>query len=257
MTVNKFRIPISNSEVELILPVEQIWDFSGEQQAIEKYELSILEEILNGDEDFEVSRFEHASYNNTQSSANYEFYLWDTALSTYQNSYLPKFDTSVIYYYGNPFSKSFWKLDLYDSPQIRDQQPYITIIIPVQQGMVESSVLNGTTTVDIKKPKYSLDYIGDKEGFFIYWLKKRNFLNIDTFYMTAKFFNGGTGQFTKMMNVPQTSLSNLYDFPQDEYFYYKVKLDYPTQNYELLTYPGLVRAGTTANPIKWYEYVNP
>ena len=116
MTVNKFRIPISNSEVELILPVEQIWDFSGEQQAIEKYELSILEEILNGDEDFEVSRFEHAIYNNTQSSANYEFYLWDTALSTYQNSYLPKFDTSVIYYYGNPFSKSFWKLDLYDSP---------------------------------------------------------------------------------------------------------------------------------------------
>jgi hypothetical protein len=257
MAVNKFRLPIQNRDLELVLPIEQIWDFSGEQQAIEQYELSILEDILNKDEDFEVTRFEHKLYGSNQSSANYEFYLWDTALLNYQNSYLSKFDTSVIYYYANPFTKSFWKLDLYDSPQLRDQQPYITIILPVQQGGLESAILNSTTNVEIKKPLYSLDYIGDKEGFFIYWLKKRNFLNIDTFYMTAKFFNGGTGQFTKMMTVPQTSLSSQYDFPPDEYFYYKVQLDYPSQTYELFTYPGLIKAGTTTNPIKWYEYLNP
>lgn len=257
MTVNKFRLPLQNQELELVIPIEQVWDFSGEQQAIEQYELSILEEILNGDEDFEVTRFEHALYDTTKSSSNYEFYLWDSATSTYQNSYLPKFDSSVVYYYGSPFTKSFWKLDLYDSPHLRDQQPYITIILPVQQGLLESTVLNSTTNVEIKKPKYVLDYIGDKEGFFIYWLKKRDFLNIDTFYMTAKFFNGGTGEFIKMMNVPQTSLSSAFDFPPDEYFYYKVKLDYPTQTYELSTYPGLIKAGTTTNPIKWYEYLNP
>lgn len=255
--MNKIRLPLENQDVELILPIEQIWDFSGEQQAIEQYELSILEEILNGDEDFEVSRFEHKLYGNNQSSANYEFYLWDEPLSQYQNSYLPKFDSTVVYYYGNAFTKSFWKLDLYDSPHLRDQQPYITIILPVQQGGLESSIINSTTNVEIKKPKYTLDYIGDKEGFFIYWLKKRNFLNIDTFYMTAKFFNGSTGQFTKMMTVPQTSISSAYDFPPDEYFYYKVQLDYPSQTYELFTYPGLLKAGTTTNPIKWYEYLNP
>jgi len=141
----------------------------------------------------------------------------------------------------------------------RTQQIYLSVILPTQQGLTQTAILsNLVPLVEIKRPFMSLDYIGsDKEGFFIYWLKKRNFLNIDTFYMTAKFFNGGTGQFTKMMTVPQTSLSSQYDFPPDEYFYYKVQLDYPSQTYELFTYPGLIKAGTTTNPIKWYEYLNP
>jgi hypothetical protein len=102
-----------------------------------------------------------------------------------------------------------------------------------------------------------LDYVGDKEGFFIYWLKKRDFLNITDFYMTAKFFDGSTGQFIKMMNTPQNTLSNPSDFPQEEYFYYKVVLDYTTQKYEVYHYPTLVKVGTKTNPITWYEYVNP
>ena len=53
--------------------------------------------------------------------------------------------------------------------------------------------------VDVRKPKFVLDYVGDKEGFFLYWLKKRTFLDINTFYMSAKFYNAKTGQFTKLM----------------------------------------------------------
>jgi hypothetical protein len=146
---------------------------------------------------------------------------------------------------------------LYTSPLNRDQQAYITIILPTQQGFIENAVLNGTTNVTIKKPSYRLDYVGDKEGFFIYWLKKRDFLNITDFYMTAKFFDGSTGQFIKMMNTPQNTLSNPSDFPQEEYFYYKVVLDYTTQKYEVYHYPTLVKVGTKTNPITWYEYVNP
>jgi hypothetical protein len=101
-----------------------------------------------------------------------------------------------------------------------------------------------------------LDYIGDKEGFFIYWLKKRDFLNVDTFYMTAKFFNADNGTFIKMMNRQQNS-SNPFDFPPEDYFYYKVKLDYPTQTFEVFNHPNGNRVGTVSAPIKWYEYVNP
>jgi hypothetical protein len=118
-------------------------------------------------------------------------------------------------------------------------------------------VLNNTTPVTIRKPKYVLDYIGDKEGFFLYWLKGRGFLNINTFYMTAKFFDGSTGQFIKMMNTQQNLLPNMYDFPPESYFYYKVDLDYLTQTYQVFNYPTGNRAGTVSNPIKWYEYTNP
>ena len=35
--------------------------------------------------------------------------------------------------------------------------------------------------VEIKKPEMILDYIGsDKEGFFIYWLRSRDFIDVNT-----------------------------------------------------------------------------
>jgi hypothetical protein len=75
--------------------------------------------------------------------------------------------------------------------------------------------------------------------------------------MTAKFFDGSTGQFIKMMNTQQNLLPNMYDFPPESYFYYKVDLDYLTQTYQVFNYPTGNRAGTVSNPIKWYEYTNP
>lgn len=257
MDANKVRVLFNNQSKELVIPIEQIWDFGGQQQAIEQYESQILEEILNKQDDFEVTRFDHQTYDGTKTSANYEFYLYSAQTDSWVNSYTPKFTTNQIYYNQLPFTKSFWKIDFYDSPTPRSQKNYFTIILPVQQGLFQSSNLNGTKTVEIRKPKYVLDYIGDKEGFFIYWLKSRQFLNINTFYMTAKFFNGSTGVFTKMMNTPQGNLTNRYDFPPEEYFYYKVDLDYVTQTYQVFNYPNLGRVGTITTPIKWYEYVNP
>ena len=260
MAVNNRRIVIPNAVgTTLDIPIEQTWDFQGLQESIEQYELSILETILNKDEDFEVTRFAHNQDENEDTSISYVFNLWDPNViaGAYQESYTSKFSVDQIYYYQRPFTKSFWKLDLYSSPLNREQQAYITIILPTQQGFTQSAVLNGTTNVNIKKPTYRLNYVGDKEGFFIYWFKKRDFLNINEFYMTAKFFDGSTGQFVKMLNTPQNILSNATDFPPEEYFYYKVVLDYTTEKYDVYHYPTLVKAGTKSNPITWYAYVNP
>lgn len=259
MDANKIRVVFDNQPKDIVLPLEQIWDFAGNQLAIEQYETSIIDEILNKGDDFEVTRFEHATYDNTKTSINYEFYFNQSSVNNpvWINSYLPRFTTNQVYYYQTPFERSFWKLDLYDSPSTRTQKAYVTIILPVQQGFITPAVLNNTTAVSIKKPKYSLDYIGDKEGFFIYWLKKRNFLNINTFYMTAKFFDANVGQFIKMMKAPQSSLGGPTSFPPEEYFYYKVDLDYDNQKYTVYDYPNGNRVGTPTSPIKWYEYVNP
>jgi hypothetical protein len=126
------------------------------------------------------------------------------------------------------------------------------------------------TQVQINRPKFVLDYIGDKEGFFIYWLKTIEFLAIDTFYMSAKFFNAKTGQFTKMMtgngtdpfdftNGPQSDIPGIgqakFNFDNTQFFYYTVKLDYLTQTYQIFNTKNQ-RLGTNI-PIKWFEYVNP
>jgi hypothetical protein len=257
MDANKIRVLFNNQPKDLVIPLQQEWDFYGQQQAIEQYESTIIEKILNQGDDYEVTRFDHQLYDNTKSSLNYDFYLRSPTNSLWQNSYLSKFTTNQIYYFQPAFTKSFWKLDFYDTPTTRTQKSYFTVILPVQQGKFQPAVLNNTTNVTIKRPSYQLDYIGDKEGFFLYWLKSRQFLNINTFYMTAKFFNGATGQFIKMMKAPQSTLPNFFDFPAEEYFYYKVDLDYITQTYQVFDYPLGTRAGTTSNPIKWYEYVNP
>ena len=255
------------TDKQINIPVELQWDYLGLDMAIEEYEQTVITEVIGIGRDFEVSRFEHlpatATTNNTE--INYEFYFYSGGslndINNWRINYLGEgFTPQEVYYYENNFSNSFFKLDFYDTPDEKAQTNYLTIILPTQQGLTMETQMQ-RTLVNIKKPKFVLDYVGDKEGFFIYWLKKRNFLDISTFYMTAKFFDARLGVFVKMTNTPQSNITSPFTFNGEDYFYYKVILDYNTKTYEVFdsnsnsSFFGS-RVGTTS-PIKWYEYVNP
>jgi hypothetical protein len=276
--VNNFVIKqdIVPNNKQINIPVKLTWDYLGMDMSVDEYETQVVTEVIGVGRDFEVSRFSHAPATGTtdNTQANYEFYFYSGGsmddITNWRINYISEgFTPQEIYYYANDFSNSFFKLDLYDTPDEKRQKNYITIIIPTQQGLKMDTQMQ-RTTVSIKKPQFVLDFIGDKEGFFIYWLKGRTFLDIDTFYMTAKFYNAKTGQFTKMMtghglnpndltNGPQAYLPSMgqgkYNFDNTQYFYYTVKLDYPTQTYQIFN-TNNQRLGTNI-PIKWYEYVNP
>jgi len=274
MSVNKFVIRqdgFDNKQVNI--PVELKWDYLGMDMAIEEYEKNIITEVIGVGRDFEISRFAHAPATGTTNNTeiNYEFYFYSggslTDINNWRVNYLSEgFTPQEVYYYENNFSNSFFKLDFYDTPDEKKQVNYLTVILPTQQGLKMDAQMQ-RTLVSIKKPEFILDYVGDKEGFFLYWLKKRTFLDINTFYMSAKFYNAKTGQFTQMMtgrgttpfeltDGPQALMgTNKYTFDSTQYFYYTVKLDYPTQTYQVLNTYGQ-RLGTNL-PIKWYEYVNP
>jgi hypothetical protein len=112
--------------------------------------------------------------------------------------------------------------------------------------------------IDVRAPYFKLDFLGDKEGFFIYWLRERDYIDIDTFYMSAKFFDARIGSFVRMTNRVQVLLlPDRFTFNNADYFYYRVKLDYPTFTYKVNDILNLIRVGTASQPIKWYEYVNP
>lgn len=275
MSVNKYRIVPNNNEKYLNIPIEMKWDFTGKDDSLDEYQKTILEEVIGTANDFEVCRFTHEEYldvnQRTKTNINYEFNFYNYSLpitastvttANWDDTYLNlAFTTPDIYYFRKPFTKSFFKLDFYDSPSEVSQNIYFSVILPVQQGEFQTVNLSAIiTNVNIRKPKYSLDYLGDKEGFFIYWLRDRNYIDIDEFYMSAKFFNGRTGNFIRMMNRPQIPpfTPSLFTFNSDEYFYYKLKLDYDTKTYQVFsTINPTQRVGVDGTPIIWYEYVNP
>jgi len=277
--VNKIQIRKNGFlNQELVIPIELTWDYLGLDQSIDEYEADIIKKVTGEYGDFEVTRFAHApiavsdpysdnAFEVTDIQYEFNFYSGGTLddSANWRNNYMSEgFTTDEIYYYTNNFSNSFFKLDFYDNVDEKRQTNYLTIIIPTQQGLTMDTIMQ-RTPVKIKRPYFVLDYVGDKEGFFIYWLKKRNFLNIKTFFMTAKFYDAKNGYFTKMMNVPQSSISgDKFVFDSTQYFYYRVELDYEKHNYQVFNmnptqtlYSNLGgRAGATI-PIKWYEYVNP
>jgi hypothetical protein len=164
-----------------------------------------------------------------------------------------------VYFYTKPFIKSFFKLDFYTTKEEKDQEIYLSIILPVQQGFTETVLISQQLgLVEIKKPKMMLDYLGDKEGFFIYWLRSRGFIDINRFYMTAKFFDARLGVFKQMTNTRQDLITpNKFNFNNSDYFYYRVDLDYDNKTYEVFSTSTNQRVGSVNTPIKFYEYVNP
>jgi hypothetical protein len=274
---NYFRKIQTVNEQFINIPIELTFDMEGREDLINQWEDQVIEEVLNPINDFEITKFAHKEYNDNnvlKSAINYEFYFFDYLIdltastitnwnTDYENA---SFTDSEIYYFANSFKGSFFKLDFYDSNISETQTILLSVIIPTQQGLKEPGTIGpplNQTQVEVKKPKFVLDYSGaDKEGFYIYWLRDRSYLDVNQFYVSAKFFNAKKGQFVRLINTPQSSFvgNNRFNIDKTEYFYYKYELNYSTNQYEVYTYDNTIgntqRVGTTT-PITWYEYVNP
>lgn len=263
MDVNNYRILLSGSTNKGIdIPIQLRWDYTGQDQSIDLYEEDVVQQVIGVGYDFEVNRFPHAPDPTTEATdINYEFYFYSGGSlddsASWELNYLGEgFTTEDVYFFRKNFSNSFFKLDFYDSVDTKSQVNYFTIIIPTQQGSTIQYIVNDKL-VKIKIPQFKLDYVGDKEGFFIYWLKNLKFIPINTFYMTAKFYNAEKGEFVKMMNKPQSQVfGDKYNFDVLTFYYYRVVCDYVNLNYSVHDIVTNNRVGITT-PITWYEYVNP
>jgi hypothetical protein len=269
MNANKIKLLKTELDQFVNIPVNMQWDFTGRDDSISEYETDVLRRVIGLPVDFEIAKFNHNVFPNMDSAIDYEFYFYNdlqpiTAntipITAWDVTYLNNgFSAEEVYYYAKPFTKSFFKLDLYDTTEERTQQIYLSIILPVQQGQTQTVSLSPfTPPVEIKKPKMKLDYIGDKEGFAIYWLRYRDFIDIDTFFMTAKFFDARLGVFKQMTNKVQSTITpNKFNFNNADYFYYRVDLNYNNKTYEVFSTSTNQRVGDSLTPIKFFEYVNP
>jgi len=277
---NYYRFSLNVSDKDIIIPVEITFDQEGRDQGVEEYESEVLERVINGVDDFEISKFAHAPWdtNNDVTQVHYQFNFFNPntptdfinnppTITDWLDDYqYATFTDSEIYYFSNSFKGSFFKLDFYDSKTNENQKILFSVVLPTQQGLKEPGFIGpqfNQTTVQVKKPKYILDYTGqDKEGFFYYWLKNPDYLNQTTFYMSCKFFNAKKGQFIRMMNKPQSTLTGagVYNFDKESFFYYKVMFDQTNYEYKVYEESTGLRVGVgplASEAIIWYEYVNP
>jgi len=171
------------------------------------------------------------------------------------------------------FTKSFFKLDLYNSRDRKQQKLFISIIINPINGI---KILRPTLSVQCPSeipdgryncrpegeqfcptPNFELDPINNNEGYFIYWLKEKTFLDIDVFYMSCKFYNGKTGEVTQLINTPQSDISKPYSISKEDFYYYRVVLNQNRYTYTIYSVSDGIRVGEdSTNPIKFYQYFN-
>jgi hypothetical protein len=158
--VNKYRFNIQSNDKYLNIPIEIKADMLGRDDLVDKYEDEVLEKVINPVEDFEVTRYAHNDWfkeDNVNTSIEYKFSFFDrngeitdvsNSQSNYVNDYVftenPNFTGTCfteaeVYYFANSFKRSFFKLDLYDTPNSETQTLYLSIIIPTQQGETRSS----------------------------------------------------------------------------------------------------------------------
>ena len=269
---NKYKFTVPGVNQTLTIPIEMNWDFYGRDDSIEVYQDEVIKVIAGIPEDFEVIRFGHESYgNNEKTELKYDFHFYSgvptNVTSSTANDWVVNFTSEgftplELFYRTKPFVKSFFKLDFYNSPDGVNQTNSFTVILPVYKcNTILTNISSTIQNVKINIPRYTMDYISSSttsstnEGFFLYWLKSRTFINLDTFYMTVKFFDAKQGVYVRMMTVPQSSLPNKFVFDNENFFYNKVVLDYDNKTYKIFDYLGN-RLGVNT-PIKWYEYVNP
>ena len=203
--MNKYQIKLglTNQDKVLQIPVMLDWELLDTENEINKLEAQINQDIAGLGIDFETTRFSHSGYtfippiinviqppSTIRTSINYEFNFFSGgtingtgSTQNWVSDYNAEgFTYNEIYYYSNAFSKSFFKLDFYNSPSQVGQTNYLTVIIPTTQGEQMPVVMQGENVL-INKPAYSLDFVGDTDGFFLYWLKSREYINLDEFYV--------------------------------------------------------------------------
>lgn len=269
MDVNKIKILLDNpaNGKNIVLPISKNWDFLNRGDTIDKYLNEVLDEVIKEPIDFEIVRFGKRLVNNV-SKVTHMFNFYNQINQTYETNYVMdgRFNAYQIFYNTNPFKKSFFKLDFYNSMDDTNKKLYLSIILPTR--LVSPKEIKQYKGKDylVKKPIFELDYLGEQEGFFIYFFEKYEVLELDTLYMSAKFFSGLDGTYTQFINVPQNSLLNQTQV-EDKYFYYEYKLHYNTKEYDIfstvITLPNILNNlglnVQTQLPLLgtvWYEFIS-
>ena len=257
--MNKIKIVKTNTNHQIQVPIFENWDYSNREDSINEYSKDILKELAGSGIDYEIARFSQKPYmeriilpDRTEIDVprlgiKHVFNFFNPDTNTWENNYINPnyFSFNDIRNNDKSFKNSFFKLDLYDYMEQSKRKNFLTIIL--QNNQDTFTYTNNSKDYILKKPSYDLNYNKNSEGFFMYWFKNQDILNLNKLYMTAKFFNSKTGKFVTFLNQPST-ISKVNNIR----FYYEVGFDFENYLYEYRNPNGVSRYN-----MQWYEYINP
>lgn len=239
MIVNKIKILNTPGTKSITFPLGENFDFYDREDSVLIQEEKIVEEIIGKPLNYELLRFSMKPLNNI-SKIKYNFYLQIAGVNNWGTSYSALTTTSSIQNNAKGFTKSFFKMDFYNSKDIANQKIYFTIILPTTSGI--KMMENGEEVI---VPKFELDHVGNKEGYYIYWYEDVNLLGITEMFFKSKFFNAITGKYIGFLNKQKSS-----GIAVDDDFYYKLKFDYAEKQYLILN-----NGDSQINEVNWYQYL--
>ncbi|HIF02347.1 MAG TPA: hypothetical protein EYQ84_03105 [Nitrospinaceae bacterium] len=321
--MNRIRIKRNDGDKKVTIPIATDFDESlGREQLVALYERSEMQDNINIIQDFETTRYKPDNLINPNNRIYYQigFMTQDqpTGLIT---DYVPDYTTVGITHLDvnrrkSNFTKSFFKFDFYDTPNLQQQRLYFSIVNPANNGMnfadmpcpgapqnlgclaiidddptsinydpvawrnanIEDMTSGGVPNIlapfwgpyfyeKLEGSLFEFAAIGKKsENYYIQWLKNRDLVKYNVFYMTCKFFNAETGKTHKFINKPQPV--NGFNLSSPDYYYYQIifnpiKYTYVINEFDTSLYattngigPQVGDApGITA--INFYEYLNP
>jgi hypothetical protein len=141
---------------------------------------------------------------------------------------------------------------LVDALQLQFGEPIILFHMPSGLGEYLSCNCTDTSFPIIYKPEFTLDHYGDQKGYYLYWYEDESLINLSEFYMRVKFFDGKLGTYTTFTVNPQSSYTEPYTIPNDD-FYVRVPLFYSNRWYDIID----IVTGNILPTCNWYEYINP
>ena len=82
MNNNYYRFSVTPNDTFINIPVEMTFDMAGRNDGIVEFENDILQDLINGIDDFETTRFANKPYLQTpdKTDINYDFYFLDSTV---------------------------------------------------------------------------------------------------------------------------------------------------------------------------------
>ncbi len=251
--MNRIKILKDGVNNQIQIPLFEEWDYNNREDSVNEYSQDVLQELVGSATDYEITRFTKrpiyvSATNSYRTSIKHVFKFFNPETNTWDENYINPnyFSFNDIKNDDKSFKNSFFKLDLYDKTEQPKRKNFLTIVLQNNQDTFNYTYNNKIYV--LKKPSYSLTYNTTSEGFFIYWFKDNKILNLNSLYMTAKFFNSKTGEFVTFLNKP----NNIKKYTDLE-LYYKVNFNFNNYTY----YYTDIERDIEIETITWYEYLNP
>ena len=260
---------LSNIGTNYQIIIDQSTQFKtdlGWQESFKQFEDETLQQLINPIINYETVRYIHEPYNS--STGLYQTDIWFTfQFLDNSGAYGNGFDYSLV---GIPpkdnalmlddATHSFFRLEFYKTPNnVAPDRSNRKLAFAKNLSLpTGEKFLYGPLNQFIFLPVFKGSNYENKENMYFFWFHDDEALKgteytVDTFFMTARFFNAEDGS---VDNFTTSGLTQGQQLIESADMYYKVVINRTDFSYITYQYDGvnqLNRVGQTNNPIKFFQ----